>query len=58
MDAKAGMLPIKIESLVEKIIEKKRSKVDSSQEQREIDELVYGLYDLTEEEIKVVENRN
>lgn len=37
--------------LVDRVIEKKRSKVDSSEEEREIDEIVYKLYDLTKNEI-------
>ena len=48
----------KVVSLVERIIEKKRSKVDSLEEEREIDRVVYRLYGLTEGEIKVVENNN
>ena len=48
----------KVVSLVERIIEKKRSKVDSLEEEREIDRVVYGLYGLTGYEIKVVENNN
>ena len=42
--------------LVNKVIEKKRSKVDSSEEEMEIDRLVYELYDLSEEEINIIEN--
>lgn len=50
------MLPNKIVKLVDKVIDKKRSKVDSSEEEREIDNLVYKLYDLSEEEIKIVQD--
>ena len=41
--------------LVDKVIDKKRSKVDSLEEEREIDRLVYGLYGLSEGEIRVIE---
>ncbi|WP_161976161.1 hypothetical protein [Brachyspira catarrhinii] len=44
--------------LVDKVIYKKRSNVDSSEEEREIDNLVYKLYNLSNEEIKVVEGNN
>ena len=47
----------KIVSLVERIIEKKRSKVDSVEEEREIDRVVYELYNLNEEEIKIIEGK-
>jgi len=36
---------------------KKTSGADSSKEEREIYMLVYKLYELTEEEIKIVEGR-
>jgi len=47
----------KIEKLVNLILEKKEKdkQVDISKETDEIDKLVYQLYDLTEEEIKIVE---
>ena len=48
----------KIEDLVERIIEKKRSKVDSSAEEREIDRVVYELYNLNDKEIKIIELGN
>ena len=47
-----------IVKLVDKVIDKKRSKVDSLEEEREIDRLVYGLYGLSEEEIKIIEKCN
>jgi len=34
---------------------KENSKTDTSELEREIDRLVYGLYDLTDEEIKIIE---
>ena len=45
--------------LVDKILEAKRSdpSADTSALEREIDRLVYGLYGLTEEEVKVVEGK-
>jgi adenine-specific DNA-methyltransferase len=47
----------KIVKLVENIIEKKKenSEIDTSSLERQIDELVYKLYELTEEEIKIIE---
>ena len=46
-----------IESLVEKIITSKQRNpnADTSQREKEIDRLVYQLYDLTEEEIEIIE---
>ncbi len=46
-----------IEHLVDKIIETKKqdNEADTSQWEREIDRLVYELYKLTDEEIKIVE---
>lgn len=57
----------KIESLVDQILTAKKpasassasnAKTDTSHLEREIDQLVYRLYDLTEEEIRIVENKN
>lgn len=55
-----GRLPIpfydkKVKNLVEEIILKKQKKKDTNSEENEIDQLVYQLYDLTEEEIKIIE---
>ena len=46
-----------ITGIVEKIIEKKKEnpEADTKAEEKEIDRLVYELYGLTEEEIKIVE---
>jgi len=46
-----------IEALVDKILAAKNQnpQADTSQLEREIDQLVYKLYDLTEEEIKIIE---
>jgi len=48
-----------IERIVEKILSAKKQnpKADTSQSEREIDRLVYKLYELTEEEIAIVENK-
>lgn len=48
----------KISKLVEKIlIEKQNSSADTTDIENQIDQLVYKLYDLTEEEIKIVEEK-
>ena len=46
-----------IEALVDKILSAKKSnpQTDTSQWEKEIDKLVYSLYELTEEEIKIIE---
>ena len=46
-----------IEGLAEKIIENKKEGIDTEEEESEIDRIVYGLYDLSEEEIKIVESK-
>jgi hypothetical protein len=48
-----------IEELVDKILEAKKQNptVDTAEWEREINELVYRLYDLTEEEIAIVEGK-
>jgi len=48
-----------IERIVEKILSAKKQnpKADTSQSEREIDRLVYKLYELTEEEIAIVEGK-
>jgi type II restriction/modification system DNA methylase subunit YeeA len=47
-----------IESLVDKILAVKKAnpQTDTGAWEKEIDELVYELYELTEEEIKIIEN--
>ncbi|MEN6568499.1 MAG: N-6 DNA methylase [Rikenellaceae bacterium] len=49
-----------IESLVDAILSAKKDNpaADTSALEQQIDHLVYRLYDLTEEEIKIVENQN
>lgn len=51
---------IKIESLVDKILSTKKEnpQADTSGLENKIDKLVYKLYDLTEEEIKIIEGNN
>jgi len=52
-------IPIEVQQpfidLVDIILSKKEKNEDTSKEEAEIDKLVYELYDLTEEEIKIVE---
>lgn len=48
----------KIISLVEKIIKNKKAGYDTETEEKEIDSLVYKLYNLTDDEIKIVEGEN
>ncbi|KAF5048387.1 N-6 DNA Methylase [anaerobic digester metagenome] len=45
----------KIESIVEKVLLKKQMNQDCIQEESQIDQLVYQLYGLTEEEIRIIE---
>ena len=54
------MLPNKIVSLVDKILKFKGRDVnsDTREFEEEIDRVVYGLYGLTGEEIKIIENKN
>jgi len=47
----------KIVKLVDKTISMKRNSSDTTVIEKEIDQLVYQLYDLTEEEIKIVEGK-
>ncbi|MGC8651606.1 MAG: TaqI-like C-terminal specificity domain-containing protein, partial [Minisyncoccia bacterium] len=50
----------RIEELVDKILAAKKQtpQTDTSEWEREIDEIVYKLYDLTNEEIKIIEEGN
>ncbi|MCX6235212.1 MAG: Eco57I restriction-modification methylase domain-containing protein [Bacteroidetes bacterium] len=45
----------KIATLVDKITAQKQQGIDSTENEREIDELVYNLYDITSEEQKIIE---
>ena len=53
------MLPKEIVSLVDKILQLKGRDVnsDTREFEEEIDRVVYELYDLTEVEIKIIENK-
>ena len=42
--------------MVEKVIEGKKKGIDTREFEEEIDKIVYKLYDLTEEEVGIVEN--
>ena len=54
------ILKIKIENLVDEIlkIKSENSNGDVSEIEGEIDGVVYTLYDLTEEEINIIERKN
>ena len=56
--SEAGMLPDKIDGLVDKILKLKGKDVnsDTKEFEEEIDRIVYELYSLSEEEIKIIEN--
>ena len=49
---------IKIENLVDKVIEGKKNNIDTEELEWEIDRIVYKLYWLSEEEIRIIENKN
>ena len=49
---------IKIVDLVDKVIEGKKNNIDTKELEEEIDRIVYGLYGLSEEEIKIIENKD
>ena len=49
---------IKIVGLVDKVIEGKKNNIDTKELEEEIDRIVYGLYGLTEEEIKIIEGKD
>jgi adenine-specific DNA-methyltransferase len=42
--------------LVDKILSKKQEGRDTKKEETQIDQLVYQLYELTEAEMKIIEN--
>ncbi len=56
--ARDGMIESKIENIVTKILSHKKQNPssDTIDLENQIDQLVYQLYDLTEEEIKIIEN--
>ena len=47
-----------IVNLVEKVIEGKKKGIDTSEFEVEIDKIVYGLYNLNENEIKIIEGKD
>lgn len=47
-----------IVNLVEKIIEGKKKGIDTRELENEIDKIVYGLYNLNENEIKIIEGKD
>ena len=49
---------IKIVGLVDKVIEGKKNNIDTKELEEEIDRVVYGLYGLTEEEIRIIEGKD
>jgi len=44
--------------LVDKILEKKKNGEDTTKEEREIDKMIYQLYELTDVEIAIIEGKN
>jgi len=51
-----GKFEIHIESKVDEILKRKKAKQDSTALEREIDVLVYKLYELTYDEVKIIDN--
>ena len=47
-----------IVNLVEKVIEGKKKGIDTREFEVEIDKIVYGLYNLNENEIKIIEGKD
>ena len=50
-----GNFEVKISALVDQIIQNKRARLDTTALEKEIDVLVYKLYELTYEEVKIVD---
>ena len=42
--------------MVEKVIEGKKKGIDKREFEEEIDKIVYGLYNISDEEIKFIDN--
>ena len=42
--------------MVEKVIEGKKKGIDTREFEEEIDKIVYGLYNISDEEIKFIDN--
>lgn len=45
----------KLKSFVLEVIEKKKQNIDTTDLEKQIDQMVYKLYDLTDDEIKIIE---
>ena len=50
-------MEVKIENLVNKVIEGKKNNIDTKELEEEIDRVVYTLYELSEEEIRIIDGR-
>ncbi|WP_258864528.1 TaqI-like C-terminal specificity domain-containing protein [Helicobacter sp. MIT 01-3238] len=57
INAKNQKIADKIANLVDKVLETKAQGKDSTQSESQIDELVYRLYDLTHDEIQIIESK-
>ena len=44
-------------NLVDRIIEGKKSGIDMRELEEKVDRLVYGLYELSEEEVRIIEGK-
>ena len=44
--------------LLDKVIEEKKKGIDTRELEGEIDKIVYGLYNLNENEIKIIEGKD
>lgn len=58
INSKNKKLEDKIINLVDRIIEGKKSGIDMRELEEKVDRLVYGLYELSEEEIKIIEGKD
>ena len=58
INSKNKKLEDKIINLVDRIIEGKKSGIDMRELEEEVDRLVYRLYELSEEEIKIIEGKD
>ena len=58
VNSKNKKLEDKIINLVDRIIEGKKSGIDMRELEEGVDRLVYGLYELSEEEIKIIEGKD
>ena len=44
--------------MIDKVIEGKKNNIDTKELEEEIDRIVYGLYNLSEEEIRIIEGKD